>query len=165
MALCILCQNILGSNYASVGDNGRRTLVAASLKRKDGLHQLLETSNPLQVHATCRKAYTRDTSIKRDKRRVSEAVTEEDAEPTILRSRTRDFDISSQCLFCSERIEISSKIPLKRRKSFNSVEKNEFKESVFKRIEERFDDWGFTVGLRIDSVIDLVKAEAKYHRV
>ena len=45
------------------------------------------------------------------------------------------------------------------------LKKHEFKDSVFKRIEERCDDWGFTVGIRIDSVIDLVKAEAKYHRV
>ena len=101
MALCILCQNILRSNYVSVGDNGRRT-GGSKPERKDGLHQLLETSNPLQVHATCRKAYTQDTSTKADKRRASEAVTEEDAEPPIFRSRTPDFDISNQCLFCLE---------------------------------------------------------------
>ena len=123
MTLCIICQNILGSNYVSVGENGRRTLVAASLKRKDGVHQLLETINPLQVHAACRKAYTRDTSIKAEKRRASEAATKEDNEPPILRSRTLDFDISNQCLFCSEIIETNSKKHLKRRKSFSSVEK------------------------------------------
>ena len=62
-------------------------------------------------------------------------------------------------------IETDTKLPLQRRKRFSNVETIELKNSVLKRIGERCDEWGDTIGKRLDAVIDLVAAEAKYHRV
>ena len=42
--------------------------------------------------------------------------------------------------------------------------KPEFKDSVLKCARERCDEWGNLVAKRIESAIDLVAAEAKYHR-
>ena len=92
MALCVICQDALGSNYVCVGDKGRRTLVAVSLEKQDGLHQLFQTKDPLQLHGPCRKAYTRGTRIKAEKRKASEAPIEEEAAPTKLRSRNPLFE-------------------------------------------------------------------------
>ena len=33
--------------------------MSASLEREDGLHEKLQSQEPLQVHIACRKAYTR----------------------------------------------------------------------------------------------------------
>lgn len=130
------------TNYVCVGEKGRRSLVEASLKRQDGLDELFQTEDPLQEHTSCRKAYTRETSIKAEKRKASEASTEEGVAPPTLRSRTHVFDIFSYCLFCSENIETGSKLALKRRKLFNNVETIEFKDSVLKRAGEGCDEWG-----------------------
>ncbi len=69
MEECPLCKDTLGkSNVVTVGDKGRYSLVAASIKRDDGLKVTLETITPLQVHGNCRKNYTRQTSIASESR-------------------------------------------------------------------------------------------------
>lgn len=165
MASSVICQDNLLSNHDYVGEKGCRTLEAARLKRQDGLHELFQTEDPLQVHTACRKAYTRETSIKAEKRKASEASTEEDVASPTLRSRIHVFDIVSHCLFCSEKIETGSKLALRRRKLFSNVENIEFKDSALKRAGESCDEWGNTAAKGIEAVIDLVAAEAKYHRV
>lgn len=44
------------------------------------------------------------------------------------------------------------------------VETIEFKDNVLKHAKERGDEWGEAVAKRIEATIDLVAAEAKYHR-
>ena len=64
METCIICKNKLGSNYATIGDKGRSKLVESSKAREDGLYAWSQTKDPLKVHTTCCKSYTRDNSIK-----------------------------------------------------------------------------------------------------
>jgi len=94
---------------------------------------------------------------------IQRRIPEEDVSPRTLRSTTPVFDITSHCLFCSENIPTSDRLTSKRRKLISNVETTEFKDSVLKCARERCDEWGNLVAKRIESAIDLVAAEAKYH--
>ena len=93
--------------------------------------------------------------------KITPGSPEEDVSPRTLRSTTPVFDITSHCLFCSEIIPTSGRLSSKRRKLGSNVETIEFKDSVLKCARERCDEWR---NLRIESAIDLVAVEAKYHR-
>ena len=63
---CPLCSQSLeeGQDVNRVTDLGRSTIIAASIRRNDGIAAAIELTNPLVVHSDCRKSYTRETSIK-----------------------------------------------------------------------------------------------------
>lgn len=165
MDVCPICEKICTTDCVPVGPKGRRSLVAASVERQDGLHQNLETQEPLKVHIACRKAYTRESSIKSQKRRSEEPPAEPQVEPPTLRSQTPLFDITTHCLFSSEPLPISSRLTTKRQKSVSNVETMPFKQNLLDRATERNDEWGEIVAKRLIEVSsDLVAAEAKYHR-
>ena len=105
MNACILCNEELGTTeVAAVGEKGRKTLVASSCKRKDGLEEALQNTSPLKVHISCRKKYTRENTIIASLKRKSDGdVTHDDENPS-LRSAHGTFDIKQDCLFCSESI-------------------------------------------------------------
>ena len=69
MDSCVLCKEELRSEYVTVGQKGRQTLVTASLQREDGLDKLLETIDPLRIHSFCQKNYTCESSIYAEKRK------------------------------------------------------------------------------------------------
>ena len=161
---CSICKELCITNFFQVGSKGRATLVAASLERKDGLHEDLQKATPLTLHTTCRKVYTRESSIKAEKRKSEElAADDEDRQPE-LRSRTPVFDITTHCLFCSELLPTGRRLTVKRQKLISNVETLEFKDSVIKRARDRTDMWGEAVSKRVEATIDLVAARAKYHR-
>jgi len=164
MESCVICKDICINDFVQVGPKGRATLVAASLERHDGLHELLQTQEQLILHIACRKAYTRGSSITSEKRKSDESATDVEFKPPTLRSGTPVFDITTHCLFCSEVLPTSSKLGTKRRQLTSNVETIEFKNNVLKRATERADEWGEAVAKRIETEIDLVAAEAKYHR-
>ena len=58
---------------------------------------------------------------------------------------------------------METKKPLGRRESIHEVRTMSCKDSIANAAFERDDEWGHTVLSRVDSVIDLVAAEAKYH--
>lgn len=164
MESCIICKDLCIKDFVQVGPKGRTTLVAASLERQDGLHELLQIQESLTLHIACRKAYTRESSIRSETRKSEKSAADEEFEQPTLRSRTPLFDITTHCLFCSEVLITSSRLETKRRKLTSNVETIEFKNNVLKRATERGDEWGEAVTKRIEANIDLVAAEAKYHR-
>lgn len=95
MDSCVICNELCTKDYVHVGAKGRITLVAASLERKDGLHEILEMHNPLTLHIACRKAYTRESSIRSAKRKSEEPVPQEEVQPITLRSKTPKFDFTT----------------------------------------------------------------------
>ena len=161
---CIICEELCNTDCVNVGPKGRATLVATSLKRQDGFHELLQTQEPLTLHIACRKVYTRESSIRSEKRKSKELVVDNKVESPSLRSRSGYFDITSHCLFCTEFMDTASKKEVKRRKVISIVETIEFKDTVLEHAKERGDEWGEAVAKRIEGTIDLVAAEAKYHR-
>lgn len=165
MDSCVICNELCTKDYVHVGAKGRITLVAASLERKDGLHEILEMHNPLTLHIACRKAYTRESSIRSAKRKSEEPVPQEEVQPITLRSKTPKFDFTTHCLFCSEVLPTSSRLTTKRKKKISNVETMPFKQNILDRAKERNDEWGEMVAKRIiEASSDLVAAEAKYHR-
>ena len=83
-----------------------------------------------------------------------------------LRSELTKFDSKLQCLFCGETADkiAEQKKPRKYRKSIHEVTTMVLQETVREKAKERNDKLGYLVLSRIDSVIDLVAAESKYHR-
>ena len=163
MESCIICKELCIKDCVQVGPKGRTTLVAASHERHDGRHGLLQKQEPLTLHIACSKAYTRESSIKSEKRKSEESAADEEFKPPTLMSRTPSLDITTHCLFCSEVLLTSSKLETKHRKLTSNVETIEFKNSVLKRATEIGDKWGEMVAKRIEANIDLVAAEGKYH--
>lgn len=128
MDACILCNEELGTTgVAAVGEKGRKTLVAASSKRSDGLEEALQSTSPSKVHISSHKDYTREnTIIAAVKKKSDSNVTQNDENPN-LRSAHGTFDIKQDCIFCSESETSNSKSALKRRKTASNVETIEFR--------------------------------------
>ena len=75
------------------------------------------------------------------------------------------FNFKQQCLFCGDDCDmtIETKKPLARRKSIHEVRTMTCKSTIANAASERGDEWGQLVLSRVQSVIDLVAGEAKYH--
>ena len=164
---CIICSEELGSNndddIVNIGDKGKNTLILASISRGDGLQEKIEKSSPLKIHQSCRRKYTRPSTIIADKRRASTGKTK-DEQGKKLRSSDSTFDIRYDCMFCTESIAADERLPKSRKRAVSKVETLEFKDSVLNCINNIDDEWGKSVAVRIQHHLDLVAAEAKYHR-
>ena len=158
---CMICQKDLSSSPSSVvGDKGLQTLVKYSGDRKDGLHETwAKLAKPIRIHVECRKNYTRASTRVSEKRKQD---TETPSSPTKLRSKSSEFRIKEDCLYCSKPV-ISDKNKPKESKS-SCVETLEYIQNVLIKSKERADTWGRAVETRIMTSSDLVAAEGKYHR-
>ena len=166
---CILCQEELSSsNQVTVGEKGHASLIQASSQRDDGLaSQLLCKVPPFGIHITCRKDYTRVSSIETYKRKRAQSAcdnTEGNAGPSRLRSSVLSFDIKYDCFYCTNNAQNNSKLPKGRQNKSSDVATIEYLCNVLERCDELNDAWSNDVKLRIQNVGDLVAAEAKYHR-
>ena len=100
---CLICGNALTGEDSVTVTKGRTTLIEASLKRNDGLSEKFETISPLQVHVSCRKGYTRRSSIEASMA-PSDSLSPEIPETVSqnLRSSSDLFNFKVDCLFCGE---------------------------------------------------------------
>ena len=167
MGDCFLCKTSCTDKPVCIGWKGKQGLISASKQRQDGLHDWIESCDNILVHSECRKAYTNPKSIIILKKRKAEC--EPQIETPKLRPKTTGSaknSISEACLFCYEDLKDFQKLPHKRQKNsaFSNVETIEFKGHVLKKAAERGDVWGQAVTERLQNHIDLVAAEAKYHR-
>ena len=162
--ICIVCEVKIGANdSATVGVKGLNSLIESSKARGDELHLRWKDINvPVKVHIKCRKDYTRQTSIQKDKRKIENTDDSTQENPTKLRSRLSEFRIKEDCLYCCKPV-IYDKNNLKKT-AYSSVETLEYLENVLKKADERSDEWASDVKLRIQLSSDLVAAEGKYHR-
>ncbi|MPC91853.1 hypothetical protein E2C01_086914 [Portunus trituberculatus] len=83
-----------------------------------------------------------------------------------LRSEVAEFDMKLHCLVCGDTADKTAELkkPLKYRRSIHEVRTLTLQETVRARAQERNDKLGYLVLSRIDSVIDLVAGESRYHR-
>jgi len=83
-----------------------------------------------------------------------------------LRSALEPFSFQTHCIFCgkiaSEEVEIKKRLDA--RNKIISVTTLEFKDTIIKQALLRNDKWGEIVKARVESVPDLVAADAKYHQ-
>ena len=115
MEVCVICKHCIesASDKVSLTTRGLETLIKCSIQRDDDLKDILQTnSGSLVLHSSCRKDYTRGSSIKSYKRKLKNGDDFDDHDninPTKLRSRVGypTFDFKVDCLFCTEPVEKS----------------------------------------------------------
>lgn len=165
-ASCVICKQPILQDIQTVGEKGHSSLISASRVRRDNLHLDLEEANkPYSVHRDCFKDYSRKLSLGSLKRKhtldQSEAC-DKDSVP-VLRSKSRCFDIKTDCLYCTGVICKETKKPKSRRRNSSCVETLSAIDSIVTCAKDRNDDWGNEVLFRIQAETNLVAAEAKYH--
>jgi len=112
-ACCLLCSQSLedGRDVNRITEHGRPAIIAASIRRNDGVAAAIELNNPLVIHSDCRKSYTRETSIKAYLKKQCKETDTPVAATQHLRSQSTDsFDFNKHCLFCGLEAKDSKKV-------------------------------------------------------
>ena len=149
-----------------VGTKARSTIVEASRQREYGRDQYLSTVQPLIVHSSCRQNYTRKSSIKSHRKKLT--TDSDNTETTGLRPTamgSRQFDITKDCLICGENADENRKKKgtLKDIDRVCRCETLPFIDKIRKHAEIRGDEIGGKVLCHLATTIDLPAAEARYH--
>jgi len=166
---CLICGESLAVGDVVNVNKGRTTLVEASQGRGDGLSIHMETKSPLRLHTTCRKNYSRPSSIQACASKTagdSRSHENSEADTSRLCSSLRAFDFKVDCLFCGKEasMRVETKKETKYRKTICEVRTITFRDRIRCRAIERNDEWGEAVMRRVDSAIDLVASGGKYHK-
>ncbi|XP_028418322.1 uncharacterized protein LOC114543611 [Dendronephthya gigantea] len=157
-SICILCDEELLAEESVTVTRGMETIRKSSEQRGDGIAERLDGLSSIDVHIICRKNYTRQSSIKA-------VLQPSPKKQKTLRSSMTQFNFKQHCLFCGDDCDISieTKKPLARRKSIHEIRTITCKTTIANAASERDDEWGQIVLSRVESAIDLVAAEARYH--
>lgn len=166
--LCLLCQNALSTAETVTVSRGLETIKQCSIRRNDvRVYKKLKDASSTCIHVHCRKKYTNPKYIQQASESGASPCAQPLPESTVprLRSSLNLFDFKEMCLFCGKAADIKaeSKKPLGKREKICNVETMPFKESVIDAAKSRNDEWGEIVQARVESTIDLVAAEARYH--
>ena len=155
--ICILCSKKLSDGETVEVRRGLQTIVKSSIRRKDGICNIIRDLESITVHSDCRKSYTRESSILANN-------TQSPVKAKQLRSASVQFDFKSNCLFCENKCDTIAELrkPLSKRDIYE-VRTKECKDSIIRQCAERNDELGHKVLVRVASVCDLVAAEARYH--
>ncbi|KAK3932952.1 Elongation factor 4, partial [Frankliniella fusca] len=136
---------------------------AHSRKRRDVLDRISadkKTNNEVLVHAQCRKAFT-------DKRKVDQLKKEDSKENRpLLRSDQPPFAFDAHCFFCAQALPTPRDIKKNpsRYLDVKCIQTSEAEATVKAAISGRSaDEWAKQVQLRVDSVLSLFAADARYH--
>lgn len=161
MDVCVICDqslNILKS--VNVYKKGLDTLIKASHLRADGKWSIFENKDVMVLHEKCRRDYTRSTSIKACTAENKKNAPDQSSTSTMRRSVTEKINFKTDCLFCAKNVNIRRKVMQK----VCVVSTLHIKDTILKHCLQRNDEWGEQVRHRIDTEIDLVAAEARYHQ-
>jgi len=82
------------------------------------------------------------------------------------RSSLPAFDFKRDCIFCNKEasFKTETKKSQKYRRSIHEVATLEIRSTIIAKAKNRADGWEESVLAKLNSVVDLVAAEAKYHR-
>lgn len=150
--ICVLCKKTLIGGQIVKVQKGIENIKKMSILRNDNVHILLENKDSVEVHTKCRYKYIR---------RVKDKEQESKEEPRReLRQLDFQFDFKNMCLFCAEVPDYNHP----KRNPISLASTMKIKDNIIKVCNERNDEWGNTVLVRVNSVIDLVASEARYHK-
>ena len=140
---------------------------------KDGIgDQLQSMTVPIAIHVSCRRKYTKPSTIRAKKRNRSANHDAENDDP-ISRSQLKKYNPYTDCCLCNTEIpyfkncskehpeNYDNKIPVERRE--HCAETNELIATIMTKASERNDEWGREVTYRLTPYKDLVALEAKLH--
>ena len=151
---CMLCEPTGNNSFGETVcvTRGLDKIIQTSISRGDNVKELLTNKSSVIVHVKCRKDYTR---------RLRLAPKKVDT----LHEHRQEFDFKSQCIFCAKKVyEDVRKFRKQTSHEYSVVETLEFVENIRTNAEQRNDNWGTEVLMRVSNVIDLVAAEGRYHR-
>ncbi|CAH1102063.1 unnamed protein product [Psylliodes chrysocephalus] len=150
--VCVLCEKTLIGEQIVKVQKGIKNIKRMSVLRNDNMHILLENKDSVEVHTKCRYMY-----IRRIKEKEQESNEESRRE---LRRLNFQFDFKTICLFCAEVLDNNHP----NRNPISLVSTMKIKDNIIKICNERNDEWGNNVLVRVNSVKDLVASEARYHK-
>lgn len=154
---CIICHQQITDHTEAVRikKKGSDGINEASILRGDNITSKAGDS----VHINCRKTYTNPILIKSSHADPSKTSSENKEKTPSLRSHGV-FSFSDHCLFCTRQAKVNGK---KRDIDVYPVRTSDFQSEVLLKCEQRDDEWAAEVRGRLESVNDLVAADALYH--
>ncbi|KAL8570268.1 hypothetical protein ACOMHN_011290 [Nucella lapillus] len=163
--LCDFCGLTITSDRGDMHQKGLDKVLDISTELDDGLKDKLSgRALPIPIHSACRKTYIKPSTITKRKR---ESESRDRGSIPKRRSQTPTIDIQRDCLYCGNPVQEYSgsqqRVPLFRRSNCHKAETKELLASVVQKADERNDEWGESVKLRVHCLGDLIAAEAVYH--
>lgn len=105
---CFICAKLLTESEIVTIKRGMKTLINASIERADEFLEYLKNKKSVKIHESCRKNYTRKSSIaaanKRQREEQQASTSTESPPRTRLRSNESAFCSKKQCLFCGQEL-------------------------------------------------------------
>ena len=169
---CYLKDHINCSGDGGGGFVGVKRLQTASISRGDELHEKLshEPDAKYWCHKNCISSYTSKSHIKCHVSKKSD----NDAPPAkrSRRSEQNPFIFKEHCILCGETCkQLDPRHPYRWRPvskcctADRGGSQKTFKEVILETCDDRNDDWGNQVRLRVQAAVsDLHAADAQYHR-
>ena len=170
-AVCIFCENtvVIGFDGNVLTKRGLDSARKSAEIRGDAslLSRLPVSSSAINgnTHKTCFRDYTnkrRHEQMQRNKS-AEDGLQEHDVSlPKLLRSSVDVFNWKSHCFLCDRPAVIDTRHP--HRNDTFSARTLPLMKTILEICSSRNDSWGVSVKGRLNTISDLVSAEAVYHR-
>jgi hypothetical protein len=154
---CSICNKPQGQeNIIYPTAKGRDTILQAS----ESMGASVKIANGDFVHVACRRNFTNKKNIQIHLNNASSDTSSKRSS----RSTTEQFDFQNKCFFCSRNVDKTSKTLLHAKDVWYTVRTLECQATIQDGCNKRKnDDWAHVVRARLESIKDLVAADAVYH--
>lgn len=152
MAECVLkpCKD-KGGELITLTRKAVDKIIQCSEIRKDDVKEKFLQNTSLQVHHKCRKTYTLRPKPLQQEKKPPEKIPRE------------IFDFKTSCFLCGRKCADVSKCRNPSQEKWSLVQKLELVENIRAEANNRHDNWGDEVSVRLSQVIDLVSSDGRYH--
>ncbi|KAB0797138.1 hypothetical protein PPYR_08132 [Photinus pyralis] len=161
--VCAICDLSLSTADAVIVSRGKKTLIEKSKYLDDELWKKIENIRTVRIHEKCRKIYL--IKKKESLENIDSSQCSGMSSGASLRSCnvSEKFDFKSQCLFCTE--ECNKSANKKSNRNFRVVTTLQIKNNIERQCGVQNNELARQVYTRINSSIDLVAAEGRYHKL
>ena len=171
-SICPICRQNLeptkDGNWSTVTVKGRNTIKSYSeLYGDTELYNYLDnldTNATINVHISCRKTFTSERRFQQFQQRQNlDSTNTSLVSPTKQLRSSASFEWKTSCFLCAESAEVDPKHPSPDN-DISCVLTLRVNRTIRNACEKRTDRWGLEVSSRISTCVDLVAADAVYHR-
>lgn len=152
MAECVLkpCKD-KGGKLITLTKKAVDKIIQCSEIRKDGIKDKVVQNDSLQVHSKCRQTYILRPKPPQQERKPPAKIVRE------------SFDFKTLCFLCGRKCVDVSKCRNPAQEKWSLVQKLEMIDNIRMEANNRHDEWGDEVSVRLSQVIDLVSSDGRYH--